>query len=113
MPIGKIFSLGWKTYMEVLEAETPGFFGKLSCLWIKLVVIGYLAAPILLLIAAALPFPEYMFERHLSLANLVLYLLAAFPLLLIAFLPHKLVFAVQNNSAASEATSHIHRNRNS
>ena len=103
MPIGEIFSLGWEAYMELLEAETPGFFGKLSCIWIKLVVIGYLAAPVVLLIAAALPLPEYMFRRHLSLGNLVLYLIAAFPLLLAAFIPHMLVFAVQSSKAESES----------
>ena len=103
MPIGEIFSLGWKGFMEILEAETPGFFGKLSCLWIKLVVIGYLAAPFIILLLALLPLPEYDFEQYLSFYHLVLYLIAAFPLLLAAFIPHMLVFAVQSSKAESES----------
>ena len=103
MTIGQIFSLGWKAYMELLEAETPGFFGKLSCIWIKLVVIGYLAAPFIILLLALLPLPEYDFEQYLSFYHFVLYLIAAFPLLLAAFIPHMLVFAVQSSKAESES----------
>ena len=110
MPIGEILSLGWKAYMELLEAETPGFFGKLSCLWIKLVVIGYLAAPFIILLLALLPLPEYDFEQYLSFYHFVLYLIAAFPLLLAAFIPHMLVFAVQSSKAESKIRDHQEEN---
>lgn len=101
-PLKHLFSLGWKGFLEVLEVETLGFFGRLSCIWIKLVVIGYLAAPLVLLIAAVLPLPEYGFGYYLSLTNFVLYLLAAIPLTLIAFWPHLLVFAAQNRKSVSK-----------
>ncbi|GEM_PF-6173759 len=108
MPIGQIFLNGWESFEDLLNFETPGFFGRLSCLWLKLVVAAYLAVPFIFLAASLFTDSEY-----LTLPNLILYLIAAMPLSLAAYLPHKLVFIAQNMFSKTSSIARIPEDQNS
>ena len=93
-----------KAFEELYEIETPGKIGFLSVLWLKTVLAAYCATPI---IAVAVPIiyekflykvPPYSADTCFRLKTVFLYLLAFFPVAIIAGLPHRLVFMFQNKN---------------